>query len=381
MGTFRPASSVKAHMTRPRFRFSGTLILLLTTFGVSTCESSDTATAEKTPNESARLDCESERDRLVELLGSGVPTVDADPAYFMRSMVDAADMIIVGNLTTISRTTEPETMSGWTSLEVDINQTLLPAPTASGTGESEPPSTISYSSRWPEGGSEVDPLAEPMRVQGIAVLAFVKRWPEAPGGFAVGPQGLIIACEEDGELLSTGGGLPTAGNDYALSDLTDMVNVALQAAKAGDAGTASACLGQGSGGGPTTGDDPSVTIVRDPPSDQQGLAPGDVAIVVSNQSFHDDPVRIGVDIDGVCVINEALPVKGQHHNVGYVVHGLAPGAHTVVVDSDTGAQLVQTITVPVQTPRWIYLSYWYYPGDVEGRHILLNESDEPFAFA
>lgn len=61
----------------------------------------------------------------------------------MRSMVDTADMIIVGDLKAVSRTTEPETMSGWTSLEVAIDQTLLPKPAASGVTESEPPSTIS----------------------------------------------------------------------------------------------------------------------------------------------------------------------------------------------------------------------------------------------
>ena len=105
-------------------------------------------------------------------------------------------------------------------------------------------------------------------------------------------------------------------------------------------------------------------------------------LMVSNQSFEDDPVGLQISIDGQVVADDRYQVGSQHTVTTYVVRGLTPGSHELSVTSDTGVSFVSTVTAAEGRPRWAYLTYWYYPDDTEdqqGRYVAVSESDEPIA--
>ena len=110
-------------------------------------------------------------------------------------------------------------------------------------------------------------------------------------------------------------------------------------------------------------------------------AVGEVQLWVSNQSFEDDPVMLTVRVDGIPVVAEPFSVEGQHNWQSFLLRGLAPGEHTVIAESDTGATSSWTFTLAADAPRWLVVDYWYYPDEAEGRHFTFQESDEPVAFA
>jgi hypothetical protein len=102
-------------------------------------------------------------------------------------------------------------------------------------------------------------------------------------------------------------------------------------------------------------------------------------LMVSNQSFEDDPVGLQISIDGQVVADDRYVVGSQHTVTTYVVRGLAPGSHELSVTSDTGVSFVSRVRAAEGRPRWAYLTYWYHPDDTDdprGRYVAVTESDE-----
>ena len=102
-------------------------------------------------------------------------------------------------------------------------------------------------------------------------------------------------------------------------------------------------------------------------------------LMVSNQSFEDDPVGLQISIDGQVVADDRYDVGSQHTVTTYVVRGLGAGSHELSVTSDTGVSFVSRVRAAEGRPRWAYLTYWYYPDDTDdpkGRYVAVTESDE-----
>lgn len=100
-------------------------------------------------------------------------------------------------------------------------------------------------------------------------------------------------------------------------------------------------------------------------------------LVVSNQSFEDDPIGLVITIDGQLVADDEYDVGSQHTISTYHVRGLAPGGHDVVVASSTGVGRDARVRMPDSGPRWAYVTYWYHPDDTRGRYVDLTQFDEP----
>lgn len=101
------------------------------------------------------------------------------------------------------------------------------------------------------------------------------------------------------------------------------------------------------------------------------LTTGDKAplmLIVSNQSFEDDPVHLTLSIDGVPLIDGVFYVGNQHAWLSAPID-LPPGEHTMVATSDTGVTLTETFDIPADAQRWAILDYWYYPREKAGRHL------------
>ena len=61
----------------------------------------------------------------------------------------------------------------------------------------------------------------------------------------------------------------------------------------------------------------------------------DLLLMVSNQSYLDDPVTLTVVIDGFRVLSQPFEVRNQHHFVRFPLR-LAPGTHELTAVSNTG---------------------------------------------
>lgn len=125
---------------------------------------------------------------------------------------------------------------------------------------------------------------------------------------------------------------------------------------------------------------PSVSVEWLPPGELITEIPPDedvLVLMISNQSFEDDPVHLAVEIDGLLIADGAFEVGSQHTVTYHYVRGLAPGVHELTVVSDTGVQFTGSVTVNAGAPRWAFVTYWYYPNDGNGRFIDVVESDEP----
>lgn len=83
----------------------------------------------------------------------------------------------------------------------------------------------------------------------------------------------------------------------------------------------------------------------------------DLVLIVSNQSFDDEEVRLKVVIDGVTVVDGDFHVEGQHNWIRFPL-GVPPGDHEVTADSDSGATLQESFEVPGDKPRYAVIEYW-----------------------
>ncbi len=86
---------------------------------------------------------------------------------------------------------------------------------------------------------------------------------------------------------------------------------------------------------------------------------------MSNQSFADPDVVLTVTVDGVDVVEQSFLVEGQHTVTSFGLD-LAPGEHTVVVVSDSGATTSETFQLPAEASLWVYVDYWFLDPAKEG---------------
>jgi hypothetical protein len=95
---------------------------------------------------------------------------------------------------------------------------------------------------------------------------------------------------------------------------------------------------------------------------QPGATGGEatLTLLVSNQSFADDPVRITVRIDGVLVVDDDFFV-GSQHNWRTFDLAVTPGDHLVSLTSDTNVESETTLAIPSDGHRWAAAAYWYQP--------------------
>jgi hypothetical protein len=86
----------------------------------------------------------------------------------------------------------------------------------------------------------------------------------------------------------------------------------------------------------------------------------DLLLMVSNQSYLDDPVVLTVEIDGLEVVSTQFEVRNQHHYVYFPLR-LGPGSHELRATSDTGVSINESFTLPADgARRYAGISYFNY---------------------
>lgn len=119
----------------------------------------------------------------------------------------------------------------------------------------------------------------------------------------------------------------------------------------------------------------TATATGSPPIHAVGHDAADLVLVISNQSFEDETVRIDVQVDGVEVVDQDFAVEGQHNWIWFPL--AAPsGERTVEVTADTGATETFTVEVPDDGPIHATVDYWYYPDQGDGQDVV----DRAFTF-
>jgi hypothetical protein len=83
----------------------------------------------------------------------------------------------------------------------------------------------------------------------------------------------------------------------------------------------------------------------------------DLVLIVSNQSFDDEEVRLKVMIDDVTVVDGDFHVEDQHNWIYFNLR-LPAGGHEVTANSDSGATLRESFEVPGNRPRYAVIDYW-----------------------
>lgn len=139
----------------------------------------------------AALPCDGHRDELVELMRSGVPTYDYDPAVDLADLVQRSDAIVTGTIDSFTRVVGDVPSTSWTAFMSANSRALTASRSSPAAGAGIP--TFAMSSLWAEGLGP-DPLEDAVTVDGLAFLAFVTTFPAAPGGFAADVQGLVVSC-------------------------------------------------------------------------------------------------------------------------------------------------------------------------------------------
>ena len=310
------------------------------------------------------LSCASDREGVVGLLQSGLPTYDYEPALDLAALVETSDVVLAGLVGSVGRLVrEPDPNFGddsWTVVSVESPELLY----ASGDVEAHM-GEFSYATFWPD-GARPDPLAADITVEDLAFVAFLDYWESAPGTYAADVQGLVVDCVDGMTPTPVIEPLSPDVAGVSLADLAGMV-------KAISEDSAEAQGDQSAG----------VTVERGRPLGEPQIepGPGEVRLWVSNQSFVDDPIHLTIAIGGLTVVEERFEVRGQHNWIAFDIKGLQPGVHTITAESDTGANVAEEFTVREDEPRWLVLDYWYSPEDPEGRHFTLNEFDKPVGFA
>lgn len=128
---------------------------------------------------------------------------------------------------------------------------------------------------------------------------------------------------------------------------------------------------------------PTVSAPSGPKTpDAHGLT-----LLVSNQSFADDPVRITISIDGDVVVDDEFSVGMQDNWIAFEVR-LPPGNHELTMRSSTGVEADAEVLIPAGGHRWANVAYWYSPPDHDRaradkmpRGFSLTVNDEPIALA
>ena len=154
------------------------VVLLLVTF-VTGC-SSDSA--------SGPLRCEDDFATIVDLVRSGLPTYDYEPADSLQQLIDWSDLVVVGSVDAISRVEGAEEMTVISSSDLEV---------VSGTASGASLTSVAYASVWAEDGA--DPLVDPVAVDGLSFIAFLVQ--VSPGQYTPLVQGLQMGCGQS-ELVT-----------------------------------------------------------------------------------------------------------------------------------------------------------------------------------
>jgi hypothetical protein len=86
----------------------------------------------------------------------------------------------------------------------------------------------------------------------------------------------------------------------------------------------------------------------------------DLLLMVSNQSYLDDPVVLTIAIDGIDVLSEPFEVRNQHHVVEFPLR-LGAGEHLLKISSDTGVDREEHFTLPESRERrYAAIAYYNY---------------------
>jgi hypothetical protein len=116
-------------------------------------------------------------------------------------------------------------------------------------------------------------------------------------------------------------------------------------------------------------------------------AQGGLTLLVSNQSFADDPVRIAISIDGDVVVDDEFSVGMQDNWITFEVR-LPPGNHELTMRSSTGVEADVALSIAAGAHRWASVAYWYSSpehdrarSDNRPRRFSLTVDDEPIALA
>ncbi|MFN3215808.1 MAG: hypothetical protein ACE367_04875 [Acidimicrobiales bacterium] len=159
-------------------------------------EPADPARAEPSPGDVDDIDsgdqaaagaCADDLAAFAGVLRTGLFPIDYGAAGDLDELVRRSDLVIAGTARSAVRSSEGS--ETWTLVDVEDIEVLHT------TGGAAPPSTIAFSSVWTSGRPDPDPLgAEVTAGADIAVIAFLTAFDPAPGGYAVDPQGLFLAC-------------------------------------------------------------------------------------------------------------------------------------------------------------------------------------------
>ena len=98
-----------------------------------------------------------------------------------------------------------------------------------------------------------------------------------------------------------------------------------------------------------TASDAAVRLVNE--------AEANLVLLVSNQSFDDEEVRLSVAVDGVTVVDGDFHVEDQHNWISFPL-ALPPGGHEVTAESDSGATLRESFEVARNKSRYAVIDYW-----------------------
>lgn len=102
----------------------------------------------------------------------------------------------------------------------------------------------------------------------------------------------------------------------------------------------------------------------------------DLLLMVSNQSYLDDPVALTVVIDGLDVLSQPFEVRNQHHFVRFPLR-VGAGTHQLKVSSNTGVVLEVQFTLPGTGERQHAAIAYYNYADEDGRLIDWNIQSTP----
>lgn len=162
------------------------------------------------------MQCASVEDlnEITELLRSGQPTYDYQPASDTAELVGWADISIAGSVDSAVR--EFVGANSYTTLTVSDVDVLA------GNGAVVRLGALSV---WAD-GQGADPLADDVSFSGLRFVAMLDQFPSAPGGYVPYVEGLVFGCESDDAPIRPLAQFPPDSNDLSLSELAENVETA-----------------------------------------------------------------------------------------------------------------------------------------------------------
>lgn len=152
----------------------------------TTTEPTTPSTSAVEESSSAAVPCATEADlsEIGELLRSGQPVYDYQPARDVAQLVEWADLVIAGDLVSTQRTESPNG-AGLTAFEISDVQVLA--------GEGDVDLIVSQA-EWAQ-GQGLDPLGERVMFDGLRFIAFLVTHTAAPDGWTPLVDGMAFGCD------------------------------------------------------------------------------------------------------------------------------------------------------------------------------------------